>query len=255
MIVSVHLGSWQADWLRTSDTARTMSDALPPAAGQPMQPGTLADALKTGEQVFRAALEQAQTLPKLSESFRAPSTLAEATAAVQQREEQKKKAEALKTSTKSKSKHVPPGDHPAAAAGPGSQIGNPADASSFWMFVEVRAAGRRRMGPPGTSRHCLMILRHTRRVQCSCINRGCMPVAGGTQDYFRNATQEDLLALMPVAMTPEEDEALSVPFLGRDMRGLDVKLPASKPGSSKQAAATPRDAVDADDSLLDVRHA
>jgi hypothetical protein len=56
---------------------------------------------------------------------------------------------------------------------------------------------------------------------------------------------------MPVSMTPEEDEAFSVPFLGRDMRSLETKLPASKLGGKQ--AATPRDAWEADDGLLDVR--
>ncbi|GIL93860.1 hypothetical protein Vretimale_223 [Volvox reticuliferus] len=45
------------------------------------------------------------------------------------------------------------------------------------------------------------------------------------EDYFRDVTQEDVMSLMPVALNPEDDDCLTVPFLGRDPRGLDRPAP------------------------------
>ncbi len=45
------------------------------------------------------------------------------------------------------------------------------------------------------------------------------------QDYFRDITQEDILTLMPVALDPEEDDSLTVPFLGRDPRINEIPGP------------------------------
>lgn len=42
------------------------------------------------------------------------------------------------------------------------------------------------------------------------------------QDYFRDITQEDILTLMPVALDPEEDDGLTVPYLGRDPRTHEI---------------------------------
>ncbi|GFR51514.1 hypothetical protein Agub_g13929 [Astrephomene gubernaculifera] len=45
------------------------------------------------------------------------------------------------------------------------------------------------------------------------------------EDYFRDVTQEDIMALLPVALDPEEDDCLTVPFLGRDPRAVDRPVP------------------------------
>ena len=47
------------------------------------------------------------------------------------------------------------------------------------------------------------------------------------EDYFRELTQEDLLLLVPHCLDPSEDEALYVPFLGRE------------PGQQQQAEEKP----------------
>lgn len=108
---------------------------------QPAETSSMQQALASGSEAFRFVMEQAPTLPKLAEGFRAPNTLADAMVLVQQRDEEKRKKEALRKDLKSKSKHVPPGENPLLTSGPGTQIGNPQDAAPFWMFVEVRVFG------------------------------------------------------------------------------------------------------------------
>lgn len=83
---------------------------------------------------------------------------------------------------------------------------------------------------------------HHCRCAVALLCAGSLPAV---QDYFRPITQEDLLALLPVALSAEEDEALTVPFLGRDTRSLDVK---QHPGAAKAGgkAALRDDNNDAD---------
>ncbi len=49
------------------------------------------------------------------------------------------------------------------------------------------------------------------------------------QDYFRDITQEDVRALMPVFIDPSLDEALTVPFLGEPIIAEERGSRAGRP--------------------------
>ncbi|KAG2423308.1 hypothetical protein HXX76_015455 [Chlamydomonas incerta] len=72
------------------------------------------------------------------------------------------------------------------------------------------------------------------------------------EDYFRDVTQEDILALLPVAANPEEDDAFTVPFLGRDPRGGDRPSGArsGQPGANDDGGERRGRASSADDGFL-----
>lgn len=181
---------------------------------------SLATALRVGEEVFREALQKAPTLPKLADVGRAPATLADAIVAREAKEEEKRRREAVRKDVKIKGKQVTPlpavVDQAAQAPAPGVHVGSVNEASAFWMFVEVTD----------------YLLPDT--INSSLINSCCCG-----QDYFRDVTQEDIMSLMPVALNPEDDDCLTVPFLGRDARGVDRPPPAKgKPGAVREEEDT-----------------
>lgn len=100
---------------------------------------SLEEAIRVGEAVFREALEKSATCPKAAEVPRAPTTLADALAAAQNRDEEKRKRELLKKDVKTKGKQATPLALAAeqGAPTPGLSIGNVNDASAFWMYAEV----------------------------------------------------------------------------------------------------------------------
>lgn len=62
-----------------------------------------------------------------------------------------------------------------------------------------------------------------RPTQHNCLRFGC------SQDYFRDLTAEDFLLLVPNTLDPGQDEALTVPLLGRDkyneaLKAAEVRL-------------------------------
>ncbi len=100
---------------------------------------SLEEAIRVGEAVFREALEKSATCPKAAEVPRAPTTLADALAAVQNRDEERRKRDLLKKDVKTKGKQATPLALAAeqGAPTPGLSIGNVNDASAFWMYAEV----------------------------------------------------------------------------------------------------------------------
>lgn len=100
-------------------------------------PGCLAAAAAFGQPLFKHVIEKAASLPRLCDVPRAPLSWADAQAAVQARDEEKRKKEQLKKDgAKSKGgKPIPGLPDPQQTTQPGTSVGAVSEASAFWMFV------------------------------------------------------------------------------------------------------------------------
>lgn len=110
--------------------------------------------------------------------------------------------------------------------------------------------------PPGARAHGGAAAQPARTCPCTHARTGTHSRA--QEDYFRDITPEDLQLLLPHCLDPLQDEALYVPFLGREAQpdGAEDK-PAQAPGTGGRKAAKQAQAQaqqwaglqDADDAL------
>ena len=98
--------------------------------------------LRAGEQVFSHVLEKAEQCPRASGVITPPPSWSDALAVVANREEEKRKKDAIKKDTKSKaSRSLSASDlSELTPPPPGTLIGNLPDQSVFWMYMEVGCA-------------------------------------------------------------------------------------------------------------------
>jgi hypothetical protein len=179
-----------------------------------MEPGSLHASLATavayGQPLFDQVRTLAKDLPKRADVPSAPTSWADAQALVAARDEEKRKKEA----STAKSKGGKPVDQSQqTAAQPGTAVGNISGSSAFWLFVV------------GVHRICSGV--HD--------DRGLKVHAWSLQeDYFRDVTAEDMLMMIPHCLDPFQDEALYVPFVGREPA---QPAPDDKPISTRKQAA------------------
>lgn len=183
-------------------------------------PDTLVQAAAVGRAVFDSVVSSDQLkTPRLRNIQRAPTSFADAQAAIHARDEEHRRLEAQrKEASKSKSTPEPQGPP---NPNPGVSIGSVQEASAFWLFVvSGQQDGEARRGSAAAVSVCAES-NHTI----------CTLFAIAQNDYYRDVGYDDLAFLVPPCRDISQDDAFYVPPLGRN------KLAAPKGGLSARNKA------------------